>query len=421
MASPAHLQPTDPARDGRRLSSNWGAIAAGIALAIALAIFHQTVDHRGMIDLEVYRKGAWALLHHRNPFSTHLPGPKLPYTYTPFSTIVFVPLAVLSLKVAIGVHTCVSLIALFVVCCILARHVDDVAVHPSRWLGLAVLLTLATYGSEPVLQTLGFGQVNLVLMAMILVDLAVLSNRRGGGVLLGIATGIKLTPLVFILYLVIQRRFRLATTAAVADVATVLVGAASLPRPSVEYFTRLMWDARRVGNVNYVGNQSLNGMWVRLFRSYPASRHVLELSAAIVLALGLWTAMRARERFGDLPGIAVCAVTGLLVSPISWSHHWVWWMLPAVLLLKAAWDHRSGWLALAAVAWTVPFYAGPFWFVPHKNHRDYPHGFVQQVQASTYVWLALAALVVTAILLRKPRSPALPADDTDRTMSATAS
>jgi alpha-1,2-mannosyltransferase len=108
---------------------------------------------------------------------------------------------------------------------------------------------------------------------------------------------------------------------------------------------------------------------------------------------------------GEPAGIAVCAVTGLLVSPISWSHHWVWWILPALVLAHAAWTRRSGWLAAATALWAVWFYVGPFWFVPHRNHRDYPHGVLQQIQSSAYVWVGLVALMVTAVGILRSRRP----------------
>jgi alpha-1,2-mannosyltransferase len=272
----------------------------------------------------------------------------------------------------------------------------------------ASAIAIAAYFSEPVLQTLGFGQVNLVLMALVVLDLVAWRQARWSGVLTGIAVGIKLTPLVFVAYLLAVGRRRTAVVASASATATILVGLVVLPTPTRQYFLDLMWNPRRVGNVGYVGNQSLNGMWARLLPGRPVAHLLWLASAAAVFGLGIWTARRVHHRLGEPGGIAVAAVTGLLVSPISWSHHWVWWILPALVLCRTAWVRRSWGVLALCVAWTAPFYAGPFWFVPHLHHTDVPHGVGPQLVASTYVLVALVALVATATWLSRPSPTSAP-------------
>ena len=114
-------------------------------------------------------------------------------------------------------------------------------------------------------------------------------------------------------------------------------------------------------------------------------------------------------RLGEPAGLAVCAVVGLLVSPISWSHHWVWWMVPALLLAVEAWRSRSVELAMWTAVLSLPFFVAPFWFVPHHDHHVYPHGLLQQFAASAYVWVGLVGLgVVWAWTLRDRRRVVVP-------------
>jgi alpha-1,2-mannosyltransferase len=108
-------------------------------------------------------------------------------------------------------------------------------------------------------------------------------------------------------------------------------------------------------------------------------------------------------RFGEPAGLAVTAVVGLLVSPISWSHHWVWWMVPAILLTVEAWRRRSVELAMWTLVWSLPFFVAPFWFVPHHDHRAMPHGLLQQLAASAYVWVGLAGLGVVWVWMLRDR------------------
>lgn len=65
----------------------------------------------------------------------------------------------------------------------------------------------------------------------------------------------------------------------------------------------------------------------------------------------MWLARRAyvREsasrtstsRTGDFWGVQVTALVSLLVSPISWSHHWVW-CVPLLIGLAALARHKTG-------------------------------------------------------------------------------
>jgi alpha-1,2-mannosyltransferase len=120
--------------------------------------------------------------------------------------------------------------------------------------------------SEAVHAAVYVGQVNLVLLALILGDLLRDDEHRSKGIGLGIAAGIKLTPLIFVLHLVATRRFRAAGVATATFLATVAAGFLILPRDSVRYWLAGTFaDARRIyPNVASTHNQSLRGMLLRL-------------------------------------------------------------------------------------------------------------------------------------------------------------
>jgi alpha-1,2-mannosyltransferase len=313
------------------------------------------------------------------------------------------------LHAAMLLGTGASLVALFVSLAVFTGRVMPGRVGATEWLAAACVLTIIAFFSEPVLQTLGFGQVNLVLMAMVAFDLLGPSTGRWRGVLTGIAAGIKLTPLVFVLYLLITGRRRAAGVATASAAATVAIGGLILPGPSRQYFTDLMWNSGRVGRVWYVGNQSLNGMWARLLGETSAAHLLWLASAGAVTVVGMWLARRLRATVSESAGVAACAVTGLLVSPISWSHHWVWWVLPAVVVGDLAWRRRSWAAARLTVAWSAVFFVGPFWFLPHVRTSPPAHTVGAQLLASAYVWVALAALIGTAAWAVRART--LPSDE----------
>ena len=386
--------------DGRHrfpLDAGIGLVAGFLLVAVASTV----LAYHYMIDLDVYRKGAWALLNGRDPYGPHLPGPNYQYTYTPFSTLVFVPLDFLPHRVAQGFDAAASLLALWVVVHQFLRRLVPTNRARMLWWG-AVAFTVVACWSEPIRKTILYGQVNLVLMLLIVLDLLLLQKSRFAGVLVGIAAGIKLTPVIYIAYLFVTGRRRAAGQAAAAAAATVLIGWALLPHPTDVYFTRYMFDTTRIGSIAYAANQSLNGFIARIFHSTTLGHPVWLVAAAITALVGLWAAARAREAWGELAGLAVCAITGLLVSPISWNHHWVWWILPTLILFREAWNRRSVALWVAAAAWTSMFYLAPFWLIPsHRGRELHQHG-IDLVLGSAYVVAGLVGLaVVVGMILNR--------------------
>src|SRR4029077_18387387 len=217
---------------------------------------------------------------------------------------------------------------------------------------------------EPVAMTLFFGQINLVLLALVVGDLALPDRFKGKGIGIGLAAGIKLTPLIFVLYLLFTRRVRAAAVSALTFAVTVGLGFALLPHASAVY-----WDGQitRPGrNPFHLLDQSLNGVILRLTHAVPDA-HAYWLVAAFVVGIpGLVPSIRASRRGHELLGLVACAATGLLVSPVSWSHHYVY-VVPA-LVLAAYGPRRLGYRILGA-ALVVGLFG--WWPVPIGNQGGY--------------------------------------------------
>ena len=360
-------------------------------LALGTAYF---VTH-AMVDLDVYRMGASALLHGRDPYGMRLADHGLLYTYTPFSTIAFAPVALLPLWAARVLTAAGSMLSLFFVVHQVIRRLLPRRRADQLWT-IAVVVAAVAALSEPVRRTLNFGQVNLVLMLLVVVDLLLLRRSRAAGTLIGLAAGIKLTPVVYIAYLFLTGRRRTAVRASVVAAATVLVGWVVLPTATREYFTRYLFDTTRIGNLSLPVNQSLNGAIARLVHSNTAGHHLWMAIAGGTLVIGLWAAERSYRAWGELAGLSIAAVTGLLVSPISWNHHWVWWILPSLLLAAGAAERRSPRLWLAWGAWTSTFFLVPAVLIPrqygHQLHQSVP----EMIRGSAYVVAGLALVISVA-------------------------
>jgi alpha-1,2-mannosyltransferase len=207
------------------------------------------------------------------------------------------------------------------------------------WFTVAVVAVFAAV-FEPLRETVTFGQVNMLLVFLVVADLIVLvygrspaspsSAARGwGGVGIGLATAIKLTPGVFILYLLLARKFRAAAVSIATAGGATIAAALVAPHASRIFWTDAVFDTDRVGSLSYISNQSLEGFTARLNPAHPNTVvwGVLVLAA---LAAWAWQLRRALRLGDDLAGLALTGVLGCLISPVTWVHHLVW-LLPALL------------------------------------------------------------------------------------------
>ncbi|MFJ9816782.1 glycosyltransferase 87 family protein [Streptomyces sp. NPDC101151] len=339
-----------------------------------------------MADLLVYRAEGAAVSHGGDLYGFTVTEWRLPATYPPFAAILFVPATWLPLPALKAAFLAGNALLLAVLVALSARLA-------SRPLPLPLLCpcTALALWLEPVFQTLLFGQINLALACLVLWDLTRPPGTRTKGLALGLATGIKLTPAVFVVHLLLRGDRREAATAAAGFTATVLLGALLLPSASAEFWTGRLYETGRVGKAWIVDNQSLQGLIARALHD-PAPGFAWLLPAVAVAAAGLCLAARARQ---DSHGILLTAFTALLISPISWSHHWVW-CVPLLAVLLA-----EGRIRLAALTAAL-FTARTLWLLPHEGARDLHLPWWQQPLASPYPLLGLALLAGAALFPAQP-------------------
>jgi alpha-1,2-mannosyltransferase len=352
-----------------------------------------------MLDLSVYRVGSLALLNGQDIYRVSEPSSGLPFTYPVFAALAFTPFAVVPLWAARVAMLIVSLLALLLICRLSLK--EGLGWSRTELRTRAVPIALLAVGLHPVLDTLIFGQINLILVAMIMWDTLATGARRRG-ILIGIAAGIKLTPGLFIIYFLVTGQRRAAWQAAGAFAATVLIGLIVQPGPAWTYWTHYIFDPARTGNVIYSGNQSILATVSRLLRdTSPPYALVATISAACVI-LAIVTARSLYFRCGELAAVCVVAVAILLVSPISWTHHWVW-CVPCFAVLLAHLKRR-GWPPRYPVSRIAGLTAGMLIvalgitrFVPVNGDRELTHHPVQQLMANSFAVLAVLFLVWGAV------------------------
>jgi alpha-1,2-mannosyltransferase len=356
---------------GRTLLIVGAAVAAVAAVLylVALATHPMNAMLKGF-DLQVYLGGAHEALHHSHSLYTWVfekQHPGIQFTYTPFAALAFAAGLALPFTGLMAVVTVVSLFALVATIWIAFR---ELGWEKTSRLGATMLLSGLLLWTEPVQRALFLGQVELVLMALVVWDLCQPDRRRWKGAATGIAAGIKLVPLLFIVYLLLTRRFRQAAVAAGTFVVTVIIGFIALPNASVTWWLDgNFFQAGRTGFVGGAQNQSLRGIMTRLIGSVNGTVAPWLLVAVVVGLLGLAAAVVLDQRGYTFAGLMAAALTALLISPISWDHHWVWIAPGLALIVDAAvragragqTGLRAAWYALAAVVLLL-FAAWPdFW------------------------------------------------------------
>jgi alpha-1,2-mannosyltransferase len=347
-----------------------GRFAAGLALfAISVAVYVWfTASFPGSWthtdEFTYWSAGRFAVQHSADIYNVNFPPPgaksHVPFIYPPFTAVLLALASPASFAVWQVGLVAADLAALPVAAYLALRVAGQRGMR--AWAGALAMSSLAIW-LQPVYQTLYFGQINLLLLLLVMADLALPDSSRWKGTGIGVAAGIKLTPLIFVPYLFASRRVRAGTVSLLAFAATIAIGFALMPAASREFWggkfaTPDVAPGRRQ-------NQSLYGVALRLIHD-PATAHTVWLAAAAVAGVaGLAVAVAASRRGMELLGIVVCAMTGLLVSEISWTHHWVWFV-PALALTAGGTPARGRWLA-ARIAGTVAVAAVFFqWVVPHE-------------------------------------------------------
>jgi alpha-1,2-mannosyltransferase len=382
-----------------------------IQLFIAMQLFAIFSNDLGCIDLLVYRAGGRAVLAGNDLYVPDFPpindAPNLPFTYPPFAALLFVPLALLPLATAKAIALVLNAVAcavLFGVVVVASRNAWQ-RLHSRRELFApvstkvrVVVFAAAIFFllSEPVQATFRFGQINLVLAAAVAVDVLLPHARWPRGLLVGLAVAVKLTPVVFVAYFVITRQWRAAVVSSATALSVTLIGWILLPADTFRYFSSLLDLQARVGDLESASNQSVWGVVLRSVS--PDSMRVPLWAAATVLVLALAVvAIAVSYRRGDrAAAMLAAAIAGLLCSPVSWGHHWVWLSAAATYFL-VRWVGTGGMrdLIIGVVVAAVTVIA-PWTFLPDYSEPERLWNPLQHMGQSTWAVAAALILVVFA-------------------------
>jgi alpha-1,2-mannosyltransferase len=376
-----------------------GALLLSVATATGLLVTLEWVrGHTDLTwlpgDLSVYREAARAVLSGGSPYQVAVNG--YGFAYPPFAALVFAPLGWLGRAAGYWSWTLATLVSLQAVTWLLLGRLG--VTDRRRRSALLPACTLALLPLSPIAGTLLLGNVNILLMVLVLADLLWVKGRYRG-ILIGVAAGIKLTPLIFVPYLLLTGRVRAGMTVLLSFAGTVGIGVLLLPGPSLTFWGGALFDSSRTrppGEQAF--GSSIRGAVLGLL---PDALAPVWLPASLAVGVaGIALAVRASRRGEELLGIVVVAVTGLLVSPVTWYAHWVWCV--PVLALAAARLDRDRLPARTALAglWLVFAIPLPWWLGYLAAGRPFPERAWVAPTELLYLLTGASLLVLAAAWLR---------------------
>lgn len=404
-------------------SGRWVTLAAVGAIALMWGVYlvTQLLTLRGddlhFIDLLVYRAGGHAVLHQLPIYSPDFADANqspngLPFTYPPFSGLVFAPFALLPAGAAKAVMLILNVVAsgvLFTLIVVAVRGSWDrlrswsAFCAPMSVRSAAVVVAAAALFivSTPVRENLNHGQVNMILAALVALDILLPTTRWPRGVLVGLAVAVKLTPAVFIGYFFVTRQWRALAVSLGTAVAAFALAWLVMPADTVRYFTSTLLDTERIGGLAFASNQSIRGILERIPAVDSVGGVLWLIGVAVVLALAI-VAIRVGTTADDpVAALLAAAFIGLLCSPVSWGHHWVWLSAAAVYFL-VRWGTSGGvgnLIAGLAVAAVTVF--APWSYLPSRDDRERLWSPLEHFLGSSWAIATLVLLVLFA--LGRPR------------------
>jgi alpha-1,2-mannosyltransferase len=372
-----------------------GLVASAVLVTILIVYLAETRNE--FFDSRVYYGALqYWFRDHGMVYDWLRPGTPYGFTYPPFAGLVMSPMAFLPFPVVLVVATVATLLTTAALTWWFAGPMIR-RQGWTVWFAFAIAFCLAV-AFEPVRETITFGQVNTLLLTLVAADLLIglPRGRKWAGAGIGLAAAVKLTPGVFVLYLLLTRRWRAAATAAGTGAAATLVAAALFPDQTREFWTSALWDTGRVGVLSYFSNQSERGFLARLPIDQVAGKIWV---VAVLVTIAFW-AWRVRRAPGDLMGgLALTGVLGCLISPVTWIHHCVW-LLPAIVRCVDFGLRQRSRLYLGAAAYLLmTSRLGWLW-------EKGPRPPLEILGGNLYVWFSLALLVWTP-LATEVRNPPL--------------
>ncbi|MGD9620587.1 MAG: glycosyltransferase 87 family protein [Mycolicibacterium sp.] len=350
------------------------------------------------LDLSVFRDAGGAFRRGLPLYSEDFPSSSgFRFIYPPFAAILFAPKSWLAPALLQVVWALLNIVLVWWVLriCLARLKVDRPSVAAVLLLGPTLLL-------EPIRSNFSFGQINIVLMALVVADCLRAVPRALRGAAIGLAAAIKLTPAGFALFLLARRDFKAIATAVGVFLTTVAVGFWLRPQDSTWFWTSEFFRDERAGGHEFHRNQAITGPLARFGLDGPAKDAIWLFAAIMVAVVAYWAARRFARNGEHVVAIGVVALAILLAAPIAVTHHWVYCVILVPLMVAP--QYRS-WRPFLASA-TAVFLIGPHVVLENTGSPPAWHQIGLQLVGNAQFFTAAALLTAAALVARgRPTRP----------------
>lgn len=283
------------------------------------------------------------LNYYRTAVLTVIDGSKSMYeamAYPPFAYLLLWWLANTPPVLAAQLWAVASLILLIAMAAVLTAKAMDVRGqdwHTARWelASRTALATLMLCVSMPVYSQITCGQLSLLVIALPLFDLAGVLPKRFGGILVGLAAAIKVTPMIFSIYYLVTGQYRKAANAGGAFVVFTAIGAIFFPAQTWEYWTRLGSTGQDIDPL-LSDNWGIRSMLARISPALAQPTWLWAGLGLLLMALALWRARVAFRRGDRLEAGLIVAAAAIVVPPNALPHYFTWLPLIGIWLISTA-------------------------------------------------------------------------------------
>lgn len=345
-----------------------------------------------LMDLSVFRDAGFAIVNNLPLYSEQFPSESgFRFIYPPFAAILFAPMAAVPTVVLQIVWSGLNL---FLLWWILRMVLDRLRIGSPKWAAMAALGPVLLL--EPVRSNFEFGQVNIVLMALVVADCLGVLPRRFRGMGIGIAAGVKITPAAFGLVLLLRRDGAGVARAVATFATTVAIGYLVRPHESVYFWATEFFKTDRAGGHDFSRNQALTGLLTRLGATGAAEHVLWSVGVVAIVAATVFAARRFTKAGMDVEATAVVALAALLAAPMAVTHHWTYAVFLIPLVVAPPHRRWRPWLAAASVVFLI----GPHRVLEGADTAGVGAVF-RQIVGNAQVIAGIALMVGAAIAARR--------------------
>lgn len=272
-----------------------------------------------------------------------------PQVYPPFDIIFYIPLGILPFSFASKIWIILSIAAVALTIYLTAKiyKISLLSTYNILLMGLICL-------SFPLKFTLGMGQLNNVILGFIAISFYYLNTKKHiySGFILAFPILLKFFPLLIIPYFVYIRRWKIVIAFIASVICFMLLTCILLTFPVViNYFQNILPELLSSWKGDYY-NQSLSGVLIRIFPDRILSNYLRIIISLVLLLITLFSIFVFKQKSQKRINLEFAAILTLsvLINNFSWQHHFVFLLLPYLIVLYTLYREKVSSIFYSALA-----------------------------------------------------------------------